>query len=525
VLRGANLDWTIRQTLDEMSRVGSPIERPKARESVALYLNLLVRLRNHITSSPGISVGEAMSWILENSGYVRDMPQQSGSNEENPDDREASVRNFVAYATQTQLEPADFIAHLASLDTTCGLPDSQCVKFTSIHRAKGLEADYVFLPGCDDGVMPIHSAGPARGLGGMRAENTNTGVNSLESERRLFYVAVTRASRQLYIGTGGSGTGAAESPFLAEMELEATRMAVRAFWDVLHSKARSCTDAVCHMFLAICAKLAPSEKVTSYTRRNYVDELKVPLLREKLEEAMALGELQVRGGTPPSQARGPSTGVPIEIQGLYHVTHITNLPSVFALGLQCRSNITKIPGCKPFYDGSIRRRSDPVPETGKLVADYVPLSFCARSPFLHDLMRRSGHRGVRDDYFAILLLDGTSILSIPGTIYSERDICVRPVFFHEATELPAHVNWSAVAAREWPDELARAAKAAEFLVPGTVPSKFVTSILLPSSTALGHAQDILWKARASSRDSIRELTRCLELLHVDESSFFPESSS
>jgi len=78
---------------------------------------------------------------------------------------------------------------------TSPLEDRSTVKLLTVHGSKGLEFHTVYLPGCRDGNFPI------------KAED--------EEERRVFYVAVTRAARQLYLtgapppvfGTGVYGTG------------------------------------------------------------------------------------------------------------------------------------------------------------------------------------------------------------------------------------------------------------------------------------------------------------------------------
>jgi DNA helicase-2/ATP-dependent DNA helicase PcrA len=62
------------------------------------------------------------------------------------------------------------------------------VNLMTIHAAKGLEFDVVFIAGCEDGIIP-------------HARSLEEGEGNLEEERRLFYVAVTRARRRLLISS------------------------------------------------------------------------------------------------------------------------------------------------------------------------------------------------------------------------------------------------------------------------------------------------------------------------------------
>ena len=62
------------------------------------------------------------------------------------------------------------------------------VRIMSIHRSKGLEFPIVFLPGLEEGVFP-----------GMQTINSLTPDADMEEERRLAYVALTRAKNKIYI--------------------------------------------------------------------------------------------------------------------------------------------------------------------------------------------------------------------------------------------------------------------------------------------------------------------------------------
>ena len=78
-------------------------------------------------------------------------------------------------------------------------PELPGVLLSTLHAAKGLEWDHVFLVGVNDGLLPLTSG----------SDEPSLHPSALEEERRLFYVGLTRAKRQVHITTSG-----APSPFL-----------------------------------------------------------------------------------------------------------------------------------------------------------------------------------------------------------------------------------------------------------------------------------------------------------------------
>jgi DNA helicase-2/ATP-dependent DNA helicase PcrA len=87
------------------------------------------------------------------------------------------------------------------------------VNLMTIHAAKGLEFEVVFIAGCEDGIIP-------------HARSLEEGEGNLEEERRLFYVAVTRARRRLLISAclrrrkQNQTVDCVPSPFLQEIPQE-----------------------------------------------------------------------------------------------------------------------------------------------------------------------------------------------------------------------------------------------------------------------------------------------------------------
>ena len=114
---------------------------------------------------------------------LEDETVEGRSRVENINEFLSAAKDFEERYQENSLE--DFLAHislLADIDKTDSIKD--VVTLMTAHSAKGLEFDTVFITGLEDGMFPILS----------RDEE-----DDIEEERRLFYVAITRAKRMLYI--------------------------------------------------------------------------------------------------------------------------------------------------------------------------------------------------------------------------------------------------------------------------------------------------------------------------------------
>jgi len=102
-------------------------------------------------------------------------------------DRLDELKALVGFASRFE-ETQDFLAQIVLLNGETSdrhvEPDAEAIKLTTVHQAKGLEYDVVFLIGLADGQFP-----------GRRSIESG----DVEEERRLFYVAVTRARNELYL--------------------------------------------------------------------------------------------------------------------------------------------------------------------------------------------------------------------------------------------------------------------------------------------------------------------------------------
>jgi DNA helicase II / ATP-dependent DNA helicase PcrA len=154
-------------------------DRAEVRQAVAL-LRAAARSASAREDPPG-----QVRPILSGAGLTADGPAGRGKARERWESLEALAQlaaDFFARAPQASL--ADLAAELADRSAIGQAPALDGVTLGSLHAAKGLEWDAVFLPGLTDGTLPIIYA------------KTD---EAIEEERRLFYVGVTRARLRVHL--------------------------------------------------------------------------------------------------------------------------------------------------------------------------------------------------------------------------------------------------------------------------------------------------------------------------------------
>ena len=123
-------------------------------------------------------------------------------------------------------------------------PDVDAVQIMTVHKAKGLEFHTVFLPDLENGEFPVVQYGGKKYwhvLGGRFEEQKEKYASDLEDERKLFYVAVTRAKQNLYLSYQLSSK--ALSPFVAEAAESNYLMIDRMDLKTMSAKAAHDPDA------------------------------------------------------------------------------------------------------------------------------------------------------------------------------------------------------------------------------------------------------------------------------------------
>jgi superfamily I DNA/RNA helicase len=131
------------------------------------------------------------------------------------------ARDFDARGAEKSL--SGFLRGLALKEDDRDEDERPAVPLLTIHAAKGLEFEHVFVAGVEEGVIPHKKTLPP---GAGEAEDPETPALGIEEERRLFYVALTRAKRGLSLSHAksrvrwGKEVPSKPSRFLTEMGME-----------------------------------------------------------------------------------------------------------------------------------------------------------------------------------------------------------------------------------------------------------------------------------------------------------------
>ncbi len=164
--------WEAIEQLNENGPLGA------ARNRLKEFVTLIKSLREYASSHNPSELAEE---VLRRTGYLTEL-QADGSEE-----RLGNIREFIGYLKEFEhrgglREFLEEVALLAEADTYSG--DQERVALMTLHSAKGLEFDYVFLVGLEENLLP-------------HARSIKEGT--LEEERRLCYVGLTRAKERLYL--------------------------------------------------------------------------------------------------------------------------------------------------------------------------------------------------------------------------------------------------------------------------------------------------------------------------------------
>ncbi|QEX15824.1 DNA helicase [Hypericibacter terrae] len=160
--------------------VGSDELKPAAKRALGRFMEDLDRWRGFARD---LSHTELAERLLDESGYTA-----MWQNDRSPDaaGRLENLKELVVAMAEFETL-GGFLEHVSLVMENAATDSLEKVTLMTLHSAKGLEFDHVFLPGWEEGVFPHQRA------------LDETGLSGLEEERRLAYVGLTRARKRAWV--------------------------------------------------------------------------------------------------------------------------------------------------------------------------------------------------------------------------------------------------------------------------------------------------------------------------------------
>lgn len=271
---------SLRDLLDKVLRDSTKFARGDQKQNLEDLASVLEEIGQKIRTAPKTPAERLLEWIDGEIELQQHYESYYGQGEPSL----ARTQNITAlkrYARHANRGWKDFLAHVDNIDTTQGRPEESWIKMTTIHRTKGLEFDYVFIPDCHEGFMPVFAESDDPTYDKKQPKREPKAAEWIENERRLFYVGITRARKGVYIGAPevesakkppdrnsapSEEPSATSSRFLEEMELHQTeRIANELLPAVRHGEG--------HRLAHVCRHLAAYHKIVDTVKERYSDFL------------------------------------------------------------------------------------------------------------------------------------------------------------------------------------------------------------------------------------------------------------
>ena len=156
--------------------------KPKTKMGLSFFLNALSKWRNDLVLKK-VSHIKLLQTVLDESGYSAMLKNKKDLDNEN---RLENIKELLSAMKEfDNLE--SFLEHVSLATSIDQDWDGEKINMMTMHAAKGLEFDVVFLPGWEEGLFPHQKSIEEKGQ------------NGLEEERRLAYVGITRAKKKAII--------------------------------------------------------------------------------------------------------------------------------------------------------------------------------------------------------------------------------------------------------------------------------------------------------------------------------------
>lgn len=197
--------WSILHNVDS-----ADLYKP-AKARIKEFVQMIENLKELLET--GTPILDVTKKVLEKSGYLKALVEENSAQSLTRRDNVLELQNAISYYQQNTKSPklANFLQEITLItDTDKYDEDKPAVTLMTVHASKGLEFPAIFIVGLEENLFP---------MGARDGEESN-----IEEERRLFYVAITRAQKHLYFSYSkmrykyGEEQRQARSRFLDEVD-------------------------------------------------------------------------------------------------------------------------------------------------------------------------------------------------------------------------------------------------------------------------------------------------------------------
>ena len=154
-------------------------------KKIGEFFNLINQLKEEYDQDTEDKLANLIKNTLVKSGYQKDLETE---NTLESLERLENIQELITIAKENSLELGEFLNNIALISDLDETKESgNAVTLMTLHNAKGLEFDVVFLVGLEEGLLPHYK--------------TLFDEKNIEEERRLCYVGITRAKKLLYLSS------------------------------------------------------------------------------------------------------------------------------------------------------------------------------------------------------------------------------------------------------------------------------------------------------------------------------------
>lgn len=163
-------------------------EYPKLSRTATKLIDFAQLIDDYAEYAENHSVAELLTFVLQSSGYILSLDSEPERKQDRLENLDQLINNISRFEEENENATLnDFLQEIALMtDIDNYNSETDAVVMMTVHSAKGLEFDTVFLVGMEENIFPSEMS-------------LNEGTAGLEEERRLAYVAVTRAKKKLYL--------------------------------------------------------------------------------------------------------------------------------------------------------------------------------------------------------------------------------------------------------------------------------------------------------------------------------------